>query len=183
MKKQYIKNIHWVVFATVLLLFFSCTNYKNAKMYEVGEYIEKHFGSQSAEYKEYDSLEYEMSESLRRCGLQVQNYGNKSREYYLALQDLVQKQQAMLKYFDRIGARKSAEYLLSEIIQGYQEEIKNLAPICEYGTCDMCGTQCVEGHYYYTDGKYYYDSPHRCGRCHRKKEVQYFIDVLEGRKH
>ena len=106
------KKTYYLIFAVLCILvstFLSCTNYKNAELYSVGEYIEKQFGYHSAEYAEYSSLSRQLDDNQQWTREQGTKYGDESKEFYTALKETIESQKSMLAYFDKIGAQKASE--------------------------------------------------------------------------
>lgn len=172
------------ILLVIMVYMSSCTNMNisNVSMWDIEPYIEKKFGANSPEYNEYQQLNSDYWRSREEKAHAYKLYGEESREHYLAVKGLLEPQQNLLSYFKKIGATQAYD-MLYEGTMNLESNIKLMAEDWEFGPCSRCGKMCVEGNYYYTGGKYYYDAPHCCGKCQRKSEVKYLIDVLEGRAH
>lgn len=177
------KKLFRVLFAITLFLA-ACTNVNisNVSMWDIEPYIEKKFGANSPEYNEYQQLNSDYWKSREEKAHAYRLYGEESREHYLAVKGMLEPHKKLLSYFNKIGAIQAYD-MLYEGTMNLESNIKLMAEDWEFGPCSRCGKMCVEGNYYYTGGKYYYDAPHCCGKCQRKSEVKYLIDVLEGRAH
>lgn len=88
---------------------FSCTNVQNANMSAIGEYIEKEYGSQSTEYREYSALWNQLRDNQQWSVEQSQKYGDQSIEFYQALQEVINSQNLLLDYFNKIGAAQASK--------------------------------------------------------------------------